>query len=304
MRAYDTMGFSGFESRYYSLFPSFSQDMAKALELQNFLHALAFKYMAEGIADHHHIPDDPFVESERRQITFGCAIGIPTFYIRRDTKNEFLKRILAECRRIRQSRRYPGYFRVYHIEYCRALLKIIRRDGADLIELFQMEETIDDLTRRIDDPAQAGAFGKLKQGILNKSGMSSPLSLKGDTVNREAENYYRNDLRKDHFHEAWLFFQQDLSKLLKLPNRHGEEARQAFKMMQKDKSVPEYLPMLEKEIFGETVSPNLLKSIIHLLILTICEDKEKSHLLTDDSAKQETDPQIKPGQNMKASLCQ
>ena len=53
--------------------------MGKAANLQNLLNALAFKYMAEGKLTHSHIPDDPAVESERRQIFFCAATDIPTF---------------------------------------------------------------------------------------------------------------------------------------------------------------------------------------------------------------------------------
>jgi len=53
--------------------------MARAVGLQNLLSALAFKYIAEESVTHAHIPDDPFVESERRQIIFGQAVGHPHF---------------------------------------------------------------------------------------------------------------------------------------------------------------------------------------------------------------------------------
>lgn len=79
LREFEKMGFSGFEGRYYSLFSSIEEDMGKAANLQNLLNALAFKYMAEGKLTHSHIPDDPAVESERRQIFFCAATDIPTF---------------------------------------------------------------------------------------------------------------------------------------------------------------------------------------------------------------------------------
>jgi hypothetical protein len=57
------------------------------------------------------------VESERRQAFFGAAIGIPTFYVHRDSGNLFLHRILRRTRGTRPSHRYPGYLRVYNREY-------------------------------------------------------------------------------------------------------------------------------------------------------------------------------------------
>jgi hypothetical protein len=91
------------------------------------------------------IPDDPFIESERRQIIFGSAIGIPTFFVHRNTGNTFLKRIIEKTQRVRSSRRYTGYNRIYNIEYRRALLDIIRDDAADIIEMLGMREAIRDL---------------------------------------------------------------------------------------------------------------------------------------------------------------
>ena len=83
LREYSVMGFSGFEGRHYSLFESFTQDMGPAVTLQNLLYLLAFKYIVTGQIGHEHIPDDPSVESERRQVIFGAAIGIPTFFVTR-----------------------------------------------------------------------------------------------------------------------------------------------------------------------------------------------------------------------------
>jgi hypothetical protein len=82
LREYKVMGFSGFEGRHYSLFESFTQDMGPAVTLQNLLYLLAFKYIVTGQISHEHIPDDPSVESERRQVVFGAAIGLPTFFVR------------------------------------------------------------------------------------------------------------------------------------------------------------------------------------------------------------------------------
>ena len=94
-REYAKMGFSGFEGRYYSIFENFGDDMGRAADLQTLITSLAYKYMALGTT-HAHIPDTPSVESERRQIFFGAAIGIPTFYVSRNSSNAFLDKILKK----------------------------------------------------------------------------------------------------------------------------------------------------------------------------------------------------------------
>lgn len=72
------------------------------------------------------IPDTLFIESERRQVFFGAAIGIPNFYVRQDTSNQLLNAILARTKRTRQSRRYQDFLRVRNDDYCRALLQTLR----------------------------------------------------------------------------------------------------------------------------------------------------------------------------------
>ncbi len=188
LREYDVMGFSGFEGRHYSLFDSFTEDMGQAVNLQNLIYLLAFKYIATGQISHESIPDDPFIESERRQIVFGSAIGIPTFFVRRNTGNVLLKRIMEKTQRIRSSHRYSGYTRIHNNEYRLALLDVIRNDAADLIEMLDLKELIRDLESRINDPEQYAASGKLTRGILRSVNARSPMALRADTFNQATDS--------------------------------------------------------------------------------------------------------------------
>ena len=191
LREFDVMGFSGFEGRQYSLFESLDQDMGYAAELQMLIHALAYKYIAQGKITHAHIPDTPVIESERRQVIFGAAAGIPTFFVRTDTANLFMRRILAITARTRQSRRYPGYTRVHNSEYLKALLKVLQEDAADLIEILKLADLIRDLGERLEYPGIHSAAAKLVAAILQEAGARSPLSLKAEDFNLAAEKYYR-----------------------------------------------------------------------------------------------------------------
>ena len=98
---------------------------------------------------HQHIPDSPVVESERRQILFGAAIGIPTFFVQKQTPNVLMQSILKQVEHTRQSRRYPGYIRIHNREYRKALVKMLRRDAAGLIVMMQMKDVLNDLENRI-----------------------------------------------------------------------------------------------------------------------------------------------------------
>ena len=129
LRPYSSRGFSGFERRHYSLFGSLRTDFARAVNLQALLTALAYQLIAAGRFSHAAIPDHPVVESERRQIVFGAAIGTPTFFVRADSSSRFLLGIIRRARSVRFSHRYPGYLRVYHWEYRRALLSVLESEG-------------------------------------------------------------------------------------------------------------------------------------------------------------------------------
>jgi hypothetical protein len=276
LREFDNMGFSGFESRYYSLFPSFEDDMAKAVDLQNLLHALAFKYMAQEKVTHDHILDEPFIESERRQITFGCAISIPTFFVRRDTGNLFMKRILSKARSVRPSHRYQGYLRIYHQEYCRALIEVIREDGADLIEVLGMHETLNDLSSRIDEPKSLSASGRLTGKILNKLDVQSPLALSGDEFNREVENHYRNGLRKEHIKEGWRFFEQDVWQMERMNCSETRSLGKTLRLLSGCQDINGFLESSFHDMMLEKVFEANLRRLIHLLLLTIHADTLKA----------------------------
>ncbi|MEI6125842.1 MAG: hypothetical protein WCQ99_04735, partial [Pseudomonadota bacterium] len=208
-RQFSSMGFSGFEGRYYSLFESIMGDMGNAASLQTLITALAFKYILNGKITHDHIPDDPTVESERRQIFFGAAIGIPTFFVRADTRNAFMLRILKKVRKTRMSRRYPGYIRLYNLEYQKALIEILKEDAADLIEMLQLSATMENLNDRILYPDRLSASGNLTRGILHEANAASPLKLSADEFNSAAEKFYRSSLRKRHMEEALAVLEAD-----------------------------------------------------------------------------------------------
>ncbi len=203
LRTAAVMGFSGYEGRHYSVFERFEADMGPAVDLQNLVVALAHKYVALGLLSHQHIPDDPCLESERRQIFFGAAIGLPTFYVRRESPNAFLRHIVERTHGVRASHRYPGYLRVRNLECQKSLLTILKEDAADLIEALQLQEMIRDLENRLDHPAECSSAGRLTRGILQVASERFPLNTEARTFNQAAETYYRGPLREQHLREAF-----------------------------------------------------------------------------------------------------
>lgn len=207
-RHFETMGFSGFEGRFYSLFDSLEEDMRLAVDLQQLLTCLAYKLVLTGRVTHQDIPDTPEVESERRQIFFATAINLPTFFVRRGTRNRFLHDLSAKAGRVRNSGRYPGYVRVHVQEYRLAALDFVLREGGDVVEMFAAQSLLSELQGRILDPARS-ASGKLTRRVLDRTGASSPLKLRAKDFNTAAEEVYREELRRDYLLEGLNYVAED-----------------------------------------------------------------------------------------------
>jgi hypothetical protein len=202
-REFARMGFSGFEGRWYSLFASLETDLAPAAELQSLLTALAHQEIVRGELTPEMIPDDPTVESERRQIIFAAAIGLPTVFIRQHTPDQLLQRILARCEGARASRRYPGYWRVPLDAWRLALVRDLRERASRLIHWLELREVLADLEARVRQPGAHSAEGRLVRAICRRAGGGDPLSVPSGDFNRAAEAYYRDTLRRERCREGF-----------------------------------------------------------------------------------------------------
>jgi len=272
LRQYDTIGFAGFEGRHYSQFPGFHSDLAPAATLQVLLSALSLQYIFRDGIRHSDIPDTPRIESERRQIFFSAAIGIPTFYIHRQSRNRFLKRLLGEVRATRLSRRYPGYIRVKLAEYRRALTRLLRREARDLVDQFDAAELLDDLEDRLGTPG-ASAADRLTRGILDTAGASAPLKLPAADFNQAAEHYYRESLRSRQMEEGLDGLQEDLAAIDAPQSwRQGRYNRPLYKLL-KGQSAEGYVRRHRQALLFEMASEETLEKLIHLVMLTTVEQR-------------------------------
>jgi cell division septum initiation protein DivIVA len=222
---------------------------------------------------HRHIPDDPTIESERRQIFYGKAVGIPTFFVNIETKNLFLKKILGKAKKLRASRRYPGYLRVYHKEYLKALLNVIQEDGSELIDMFGLHNDIKDLKERLEDPDQKSATGKLIQGITAESGKkTSPIHTRAREFNLSSEDYYRNALRKRHMEEAFSFLEEILGDIHKNTNL-SVELKHASSFAIGEMDISSYLARCKKALIQDLeLSIEQITRLINLAVLAISHE--------------------------------
>ncbi len=267
-REFAKMGFSGFEGRHYSLFERFTGDMGPAAELQTLITALAYKYMAQGV-DHRRIPDDPSLESERRQIFFGAAIGLPTFFVRKDSANRFLAAIIARTGGVRPSKRYPGYLRVPVDAYRLALLQLLRQDAADLIEQMGLQKTMTDLEQRIREPEQYSAAGRLTSGILTELGSRSAIRTEAREFNAGAEQYYRTTLRRQQMTEAFDLLQSQCRLLDQQSDQLDETVRKALRLTLQGQDADSFLSAIRQDLLQERADIPTLQRLINLLLVTV-----------------------------------
>lgn len=266
LRDFASMGFSGFEARFYSQFADTLGDMPNAVRLQVLVTALAYRYIARGEILQTDIPDTPQAESERRQIFFGAAAGIPTFYVRRDTEDRLLQRLLERTARTRPSRRYPGYTRVRLDAYRQGLLQVLREDATDLIAEFEAGPVIERLAAgEATGGAGTSAGTRLTNAVLSGIGCRGTHICNGESFNGEAERYYREDLRREEMLRALDVLEQDCVAI----EAHDDETRRVCTAFFDGTSPSKALARIKTQILTETLDGQTLEKLIHLLLLVI-----------------------------------
>lgn len=264
MRSYNKMGYSGFEGRSYSLFKSFISDMAEAVAMQNLITAFAYHSVIEGKIRHLDIPDTTSVESERRQIFFGTALGIPTFYVRANSGNRFLKKILSKVKRQRNSRRYKGYIRIENKEYQQALISILSNEGKGLVQSLNMENALGSLKDRLSGNGHS-TLEKIVTATTSQTGYKSAMQDNAESFNQATEKYYRTELRKEQITEGLNVLIEDCRLLEKANNSLFRELNQSIKP---STSCSSYISQLTDKILREDCDSETLEKLI-LIALTV-----------------------------------
>lgn len=275
-RLFARMGFCGFEGRHYSQFASIARDMSAATDMQRLVTALAYQYILGGTVTHADIPDTPEAESERRQIFFGAAIGIPTFFVGARTPNRFLLRILGQMAGTRDSNRYPGRTRAYHAEYRRALVAMLEKDAAGLIEAFGLADTIRDLKQRLDPDSKSSALDSLLGGILGEAGVSAPLRASAETFNTAAERYYRGPLLKRFVGESLELFTRDLKELGDRAVAGGTEESAALQTVLNGEAPVSFLAAVRGNLLEGRASQSVVVKLVGLMLLVIRHHSERN----------------------------
>lgn len=276
LREFSKMGFTGFEGRHYSLFASMHGDLGPATDLQALITAYAYQCMARGEVLHAHIPDDPDTESERRQMFFAAAIGLPVFYVKRTTRNLFLRRVLAQTQRTRPSKRHTGYFKVYMDDYRNALQRLLAEDGA-LAETGVA--TLADLGARLAAPTERGVAGRLTSAILAELGVKNPMDVDAATFNQAAEQHYRGRLREQYLEEGLDSAGQSVWQMAQ-HTAHDSALRRALATLSGGRDVQEFFSEAARDVRAGTATPDTLRRLIGLLLLNV-EQEERRYAATN-----------------------
>jgi hypothetical protein len=280
-REHHRVGFSGFEARYFSQFADGHVDLAPAVELQRLITALAYHYIASGVVTHAHIPDSCFVESERRQFFFASAMGLRAVYVRRDTPNLFLQRILKHCQRARPSARYGGYLKVYLQDYQQALVSLLRVDAAALIASQELEDVIEDLELRVRAPELYSAAARLNKDILAEAGARSPFALRAREYNTAAERHYRGTLKRRFLEQALNDLEHDL-RTLETERHQDQGLRRALNAVLGDESALSFLRKCHSAVLAAELPEAELLKLLRLLLVSIHRDAARAGSETEN----------------------
>jgi hypothetical protein len=275
LRQQAVAGFSGFEGRIFSQFAS-PDDLADTVALQSLMTALASKYVLSGRYNHRDIPSTRFLESERRQMFFASAAGVKAVYIRKDSENRLLMDIVRATRRSRSSSRYSGFIKVYLDDYREAVLSLIERDAADLIEIMGLRATVDGLRAKLTDPRQS-ATGRLTQAVLDRCNARSPMDVTAREFNLAAERYYREDHRSDQVRWALDLLERSADELDRR-RLEDDSLRGAVAALVGLRGVGDFVRHIRPRVMAETITRTELERLLGITVLVIQTDAEAARL--------------------------
>ena len=282
LRQFGACGYSGFEARYYSLFPSYDRDMAPATDLQQLLLAASYRLALEGAVGHADIPDDPTSESERRQPFFFRAAGLPAFYVHKRTRNELLRRILHHAKNTRSSWRHADYLRVSLSDYCHALLAFLEEAAPNTIADFDASLLLGDLRWRLADKRMR-ASERLVADVVDGCGEQDAMRMKAAEFNRAAEKHYRDDLRRAQLREALDDLREDVAEA---PINDDEELRALIRCGVRVQDPARFLDSIGDRVLREGLSAAELESLLNLLLVfSAVEHGSSERMNTEQVAK-------------------
>lgn len=286
LREVSKMGYSGFEARFYSLMPDTACDMPHAVALQVLLTSFAYQMAKHDHVTHDDIPDTVRTESERRNIFFSVAAGLPTFYIKRDNPAPFMQRLIACTPRVRNSRRYPGYWRVEVQAYQIMLIAYLREHAAECIHDLKATDTLHDLEQRLRPDSAKNACARITMAIQERIGKRSIPGCMASECNLAAENHYRTTIRQQEINRALDLLEKDI---VSIETSEDSAARSMVREIFPNRLPSQLWPTLRERLAAGKLTRRAWHQWMQLLLLII---REQARLATDSSTLDPTENQI------------
>ena len=177
-----------------------------------------------------------------------------------------MRKILTDVVSQRHSKRYKGYLRISHDDYNLALVRLLERDGADLIERHRLEPRLASLKARLSGE-QPTALAKLLTGIGQElPRRKKPMEANAEEFNGSMERYYRTTLKSEQLDEALSLVGEDCQRL----KQQGDPllARIVGELGEPGSSF-DYLQRHRPAILAETATPEQLRAMIRLVLAVI-----------------------------------
>ncbi len=264
-------GYSGFEARYYSLFPSYDRDMAPAANLQQFLLAFAYRLALQGEVTHEEIPDDPTSESERRQPFFFSAAGAARVLRASRLAQSVAAHHPAELQEDPTEPTTSGVLPRFRFETIAGLLAFVQQTGSDLAESMDMQETLADLALRCAN-RELEASNRLTGRVMGGSAEGA-MRVEAREFNRMAEEFYRDGLRREHLREAFSHLREDLATVEKL---EGDEWRHRIRHGVRVQDPARFLQDIEPRVPTDDLSLQEVAALLNLLLVLTERDTRRT----------------------------
>jgi hypothetical protein len=162
---------------------------------------------------------------------------------------------------------------------------VLREDAADLIELMDLHDTLNDLEKRINEPAIHSAAGRLTSGILNEVNASSPLRVNAREFNIGAERYYRTTLRQRHLDEAFEFLIHDCGLLDREQGTLDENQRKALRVILQGQDAARFVEAAKEDVLHERADIPTLKRLINLVLFKVHYDEAAAKEPSDNQGR-------------------
>ncbi len=213
LRCFSRMGYSGFEGRFHSVFPSFARDMAPAIDLQRLITACAWWAISREMISHSSLPDDPQSQGERRQFMFHSAIGIANVPVRRTSRSAFLLSLVGETRGVRVSMRQPTQFSVPLAAYRQTLCDWLERECAPVVAALGAGELLKE--------ARARAAGEDAASTRLLAAASAGAGREPGRLAGAMERHLRTGLCAEQTREGLSVLEAELERRLADPDGRG-----------------------------------------------------------------------------------